>query len=208
MDGRTDRQTDGVKPIYPPNNFVVRGYNKYGPGLVKYWGNYIWWMLRSYPMINDLCKHLKMIKKIRNWLVFPDGWGISCEIALMRMSMDLADDKSTLVQVMAWCRQATSLYLSQCWPRSMTPCGATRPHWANWSQHFVIIWVLRMFPSTVTISFNNIITILITLLLVSRRNMISDGLMFRVPWHQQCHWWPIPNDLTKSFQYSVNSISA
>ena len=27
-----------------------------------------------------------------------------------------ADDKSTLVQVMAWCRQATSHYLNQCWP--------------------------------------------------------------------------------------------
>ena len=36
-------------------------------------------------------------------------------------------DKSTLVQVMAWCRQATSQYLSHCWPRSMSPCGATRP---------------------------------------------------------------------------------
>ena len=27
MDRRTDGRTDGVKPIYPPNNFVVRGYN-------------------------------------------------------------------------------------------------------------------------------------------------------------------------------------
>ena len=35
------------------------------------------------------------------------------------MPQDLTDDKSTLVQVMAWCRQATSYYLSQCWPRSM-----------------------------------------------------------------------------------------
>ena len=26
---------------------------------------------------------------------------------------------TTLVQVMAWCHQATSHYLSQCWPRSM-----------------------------------------------------------------------------------------
>ena len=25
--GQTDGQTDGIKPIYPPNNFVVRGYN-------------------------------------------------------------------------------------------------------------------------------------------------------------------------------------
>ena len=33
------------------------------------------------------------------------------------MPQDLTDDKSTLVQVMAWCRQATSHYLNQCWPR-------------------------------------------------------------------------------------------
>ena len=26
-DGRTDRWTDGVKPIYPPNNFVVYNNN-------------------------------------------------------------------------------------------------------------------------------------------------------------------------------------
>ena len=36
------------------------------------------------------------------------------------------DDKSTLVQVMAWCRQATSHYMDQCWPRSPTPYNVTR----------------------------------------------------------------------------------
>ena len=36
-----------------------------------------------------------------------DGWGISIEIALRWISLDLTDDKSTLFQVMAWCRQAT-----------------------------------------------------------------------------------------------------
>ena len=30
------------------------------------------------------------------------------------------NDKSTSVQVMAWCCQATSHYLSPCWPRSMS----------------------------------------------------------------------------------------
>ena len=35
------------------------------------------------------------------------------------MSMDLTDDKSTLVQVMAWCR-STSSY------------GVTKPQWLNW----------------------------------------------------------------------------
>ena len=51
--------------------------------------------------------------------------------ALRWMPWDLTDDKSTLVQVMAWCRQATSHYLSQCWPSSMSPYGVTRPQWVN-----------------------------------------------------------------------------
>ena len=56
------------------------------------------------------------------------GWGISYEIALRWMPQDLTDEKSTLVQVMAWCRQATSHYLSQCWPRSLSPYGVTTPN--------------------------------------------------------------------------------
>ena len=49
------------------------------------------------------------------------------------MSLDLTDDKSTLVQVMAWCRQVTSHYLSQCSPRSLSPNGVTRPQWVKMS---------------------------------------------------------------------------
>ena len=56
-----------------------------------------------------------------------DGWDICNEISSRWRSLDLTDDKSTLVQVMAWCRQATSHYLSQCWPRSLSPYGVTRP---------------------------------------------------------------------------------
>ena len=32
---------------------------------------------------------------------------------------------------MAWCHQATSHYMSQCWPRSMSPYGITRPQWVK-----------------------------------------------------------------------------
>ena len=60
-----------------------------------------------------------------------DGWVICCELALRWIPLDLTDDESTLVQVMAWCRQATSHYLSQCWPRSLSPYGVTRPQWVN-----------------------------------------------------------------------------
>ena len=64
-----------------------------------------------------------------------DAWSISCEIALIWMSLDFTDDQSTLVQVMAWCRQAASHYLSQCWPRSLSPYGVTRPQRVNKSRH-------------------------------------------------------------------------
>ena len=50
------------------------------------------------------------------------------------MPWDFTDDKSTLVQVMAWCHQATSHYPSQCWPSPMLPYGATRPQWVNMFQ--------------------------------------------------------------------------
>ena len=56
------------------------------------------------------------------------------EIALRWLSLDLTDDKPTLVQVMAWCRQATSHYLNQCWLRSMSPCSSTMPQWVNESE--------------------------------------------------------------------------
>ena len=45
------------------------------------------------------------------------------------MSTGFIDDKSTLVQVMAWCRQATSHYLSHCWFRPIMPYGITWPQW-------------------------------------------------------------------------------
>ena len=59
------------------------------------------------------------------------GLGISCEIALIWMSLDSTDDLSRLFQLMAWCHQATSHYLSQCWPRSLSPYDVTRPQWVN-----------------------------------------------------------------------------
>ena len=60
-----------------------------------------------------------------------DGWGISCEIALLWISLDFTNDQSRLVQVMAWCRQATSHYLNHFWPRYPTPYVVTKPQCIN-----------------------------------------------------------------------------
>ena len=51
----------------------------------------------------------------------------SWEIAYTWMLHNTSDDKSTLVQVMAWCHLAPSHYLSQYWPISVSQHGITMP---------------------------------------------------------------------------------
>ena len=65
----------------------------------------------------EICTKFRQV--IFKLISVTDGWGISCKIVLRWMPLDLTDDKLTLVQVMAWCRQATSHYLSQCWLRDL-----------------------------------------------------------------------------------------
>ena len=60
-------------------------------------------------------------------ILMIDSWDIFCEISLRWMSLDLADDKSTLVQIMAWCCQAAS----HCRLIYMSSYGVTRPQWVN-----------------------------------------------------------------------------
>ena len=55
----------------------------------------------------------------------------SCEFAIMCVSQEFIIDYLTSAQVIAWCRQATSHYLSQCWPTSMSPYGVTSPQWVD-----------------------------------------------------------------------------
>ena len=45
---------------------------------------------------------------------------------------------STLVQVVAWCRQATSHYRSQCWSSSMSPYDIARTQWIIMNTVFLI----------------------------------------------------------------------
>ena len=68
---------------------------------------------------------------IFNLVLLTGTFRSSHDNALRWMPQDLTDDQSTLVQVMAWCSQATSHCLNQCWPRSLPPYGVTRPQWVN-----------------------------------------------------------------------------
>ena len=51
--------------------------------------------------------------------------------SLLNATWDCINDESTLAQVMTWCHQASSHYLSQCWLRSLPLYGVTRPHCVN-----------------------------------------------------------------------------
>ena len=65
---------------------------------------------------------------------------VSFNIDLKWMSPDLTDDTSTLVQVMAWCHQAPCHYMSQYWPRSMSPYGVTRPQGVELTHYVTLFW--------------------------------------------------------------------
>ena len=118
-------------------------------------------------------------KVIFQQILVIDGWRVSCKIVLKWMPTDLTDGKSTLVQIMAWCRQATSHYLSQCWPISVSPYGVIRPQWVN-TDLITLSWML-----------SNGNTINLNQLLMSN-NWPDDNHKFT---------WPIVSDL--GFQLSI-----
>ena len=66
-----------------------------------------------------------------NLFLWMDILGTFCIIGFRWMPQIPIDDKSTLVQVMAWCHQATSHYLNLCWLRYVSSYGVTRPQWLN-----------------------------------------------------------------------------
>ena len=107
--------------LFHQNNIMVHTLNSLAPR-------------RS--QINFREVHFKLILVI-------DDWGISgeivltltpqdlTEIVLTLTPQDLTDDKSILVQVVAWCRQATIHYRSQCWHSYPPPYGVARPQWVD-----------------------------------------------------------------------------
>ena len=70
------------------------------------------------------------ILSFRRHVIIIEFMSSSCETALRRMPQN-SFEWSTLVQVMAWCRQATSHYLRQRWARARSPYAVTRTQWVE-----------------------------------------------------------------------------
>ena len=116
------------------------------------------WIITTHPILWDMMTHHNLNSLAPGkfewnfrYVIFKrilviDVWGISCWIALIWMPLGFTDDKSTWVQVMAWCRQATSHYLSQCWPRSLSPYSVSRPQWVKWSLQTYVLDEMHEMP--------------------------------------------------------------
>ena len=102
-----------------------------------------------------------------------DGSGISVEIDFRLILLDLTNDNSTLVQVMAWCRQATSRYLSQWRPCSTSPYGVTRRQWVN------VIFIAAIWK--VTVYFWNA-----TVFCCGYVHCFTPSTLFRYNWLSMC----------------------
>ena len=95
------------------------------------------WHMSHSPPINSLApgRFQWNLEYLNFKFIFAiDCWVVSCEIAIMWLSVDRTDDKSSLVQVMAWCRdcrQATSHYPSHCESRSISPHGVFKSQSVN-----------------------------------------------------------------------------
>ena len=61
------------------------------------------------------------------------------------MPQNLTSERSTFVQVMAWCHQAPSHDLSQCWPRYMSPYSSLGHNELRFYQKVVFTWVVLHF---------------------------------------------------------------
>ena len=77
-DGQTDRRTDKVNPVYPPSNFVERGYNNAEPlgdhwTMQHTWGKGVpWRRCNLNGDVNAMCTQLLIdIYKVFNHHLYP-----------------------------------------------------------------------------------------------------------------------------------------
>ena len=97
-------------------------------------------LTRSFDVFFDLRMNKQLSKKWRRrwfetpvrslWRHWNAIWFADCYLQ-NSLPRDINDDKTLLFMIMAWCRQAPTHYLSQCWPTCITPYGVTGPHWLN-----------------------------------------------------------------------------
>ena len=71
----------------------------------------------------DICKRSFVCFHVNEYQQYFFVIRIRFLISWTHWPQKVIDDKSTLVQVIAGCHEASNHYLDQCWPRSRIPCA-------------------------------------------------------------------------------------
>ena len=71
------------------------------------------------------------IMQISVWFYCLVSSHLMMMLGLRWMLWNLYDDMSILVQVMAWCLEATNDHQIQSWYKSMSPCDVNKPQWVD-----------------------------------------------------------------------------
>ena len=88
-------------------------------------------MLIRYLMPHGMTRPQWVKSVISKHILEMDIWVFPMKLPLKWILQGLDQVVSALVQVMAWCLQATSHCLNQCWPSSVIPFDVTRGQWVN-----------------------------------------------------------------------------
>ena len=83
-----------------------------------------------------------------------------CEIAFRWMPQNTFDEKSTLVEEMAWYSLATSHYLSQCWLRFMSEYDISRPKQVKHTSKFFRFIYSKPTQQKVSVSSDDVLCLL------------------------------------------------
>ena len=115
-DGQTDRRTDKLNPVYPPSNFVGRGYND----VQGNWCIFTSLGLNEFIMMKSPWNSQSLSQKYSQQALHNlPGYGQSLNSLWPNDVIWRHKYGSTLPQVMAWCHAAPSHYLNQCWLSSV-----------------------------------------------------------------------------------------
>ena len=103
-------------------DYIIHGYFT-GTGAIVWLPHFQIAHILRLTLINSLAPRRygssfkSIIFKVIKW---NNSYGTCCEISFRRMPQNRTNENLILVQVMGCCRQATTHYLNQCWPTSLS----------------------------------------------------------------------------------------
>ena len=108
-------------------------------------------------------------------------------ITWMTLAQELEYDKPAFVRVTAWYRQATSHYLNECWPTSMSPSVVTWPQSLTEETKWPL-FCIRHFQKHILNVKSCILIEMLLYYVPNDANSNKSPLVVAMPWLQRINW--------------------